>query len=670
MLNKISFFMVLTLFLCSESYALATAQLWATGQTTGYYANDDGTLKRGVQWPSPRFTSKDDGTVTDNLTGLVWLRNANCFDNKIWFDALNYANNLASGQCGLMDRSKKGDWRLPNRKELRSLIDYSQNTPALPEIHPFTNVQSDNYWTSTTNSDVPAGAWVVSMADGDVNPVNKAGDGSIKTYIWPVRFPTPPPTFDKAIIVAGGGPFSGNTIWDSTVATANNAYKALIKQDFTKNTIKYLSAETGNQNVTDPATSDNLKKILETWAADNTNDLVIYFTDHGFPGQFKMGETDFLQAETFNNWLNVLQAKITGSIIFVYDACNSESFIPYLKPPEGKQRIIISSAKSSQNASFMAQGLVSFSYFFWNQVYDGAKIYDAFVFAKNATWVMMTDKDGKRYQEPCIDDNGNGISNEKNDGDLARTKVIGSGTGTGAPPPSIKSVSAYPPLLNDRSSSAMIKVDDVGIVSVNEVLRVWATIFSPDYTGSADIPVTDLPSVELTYVSADKSWEGTYDNFKAIGNYIVSVYLMDKEGNISYPVSTTVTQMIDLVQKPKPAIKVNGIDADSVELTTSDMLNLTISLDSRDFSGKKADWWLYAYTPYGTFYFDLSTGWTRGYKVSYTGELFNFPPALALTLPLNGLQSGYYQFIFEVDANPDGIRNGNIYTSSVVVNVK
>jgi len=53
-----------------------------TGQTTYYEPGDDGDLKKGVVWPNPRFTDNEDGTVTDNLTGLIWLKNANCFGAK------------------------------------------------------------------------------------------------------------------------------------------------------------------------------------------------------------------------------------------------------------------------------------------------------------------------------------------------------------------------------------------------------------------------------------------------------------------------------------------------------------------------------------------------------------------------------------------------------------
>jgi hypothetical protein len=52
-----------------------------TGQTTSYADYDDGYYEKGVSWPNPRFT-KSNGTVTGNLTGLIWLEDANCFGNE------------------------------------------------------------------------------------------------------------------------------------------------------------------------------------------------------------------------------------------------------------------------------------------------------------------------------------------------------------------------------------------------------------------------------------------------------------------------------------------------------------------------------------------------------------------------------------------------------------
>ena len=113
-----------------------------TGQTICYDVDgveidctgtgQDGEYQMGVVCPDPRFTDNGDGTVTDNCTGLIWLKNANCFEPTEWSVALTDCNDLADGICGLTDGSVVGDWRLPNVKELLSLIDYANNFPALP----------------------------------------------------------------------------------------------------------------------------------------------------------------------------------------------------------------------------------------------------------------------------------------------------------------------------------------------------------------------------------------------------------------------------------------------------------------------------------------------------------------------------------------------------------
>ena len=154
-----------------------------TGQTTSYATGDDGDVQPGVAWPDPRFTDNGDGTILDNLTGLIWLQNANCFGGQTWDNALASANTLANGSCSLTDGSVAEDWRLPNRKELRSLIDYQQYSPALPSGHPFTGVQANGYWSSTAYASSTCNAWDVNLNLGGVNCYGKTGN----YYVWPVR---------------------------------------------------------------------------------------------------------------------------------------------------------------------------------------------------------------------------------------------------------------------------------------------------------------------------------------------------------------------------------------------------------------------------------------------------------------------------------------------------
>ena len=164
-----------------------------TGQTISYATGDDGALQKGVISPVPRFSDNNDGTVTDKLTGLIWLKNANPCGTKNWFDAVAYCNSLASGTAGLTDGSVAGAWRLPNVKELHSLIDYGRYNPALPAGHPFTGVQSDYYWSGTSSAASADDALSVAMNYGYTNGTPIKSDPSY--FVWAVRGPvTPSPT--------------------------------------------------------------------------------------------------------------------------------------------------------------------------------------------------------------------------------------------------------------------------------------------------------------------------------------------------------------------------------------------------------------------------------------------------------------------------------------------
>ncbi|MBF0615040.1 MAG: DUF1566 domain-containing protein [Magnetococcales bacterium] len=162
---------------CVTPTPVYPAPVAKTGQTTSYTTGDDGTNRTGVAWPTPRFTDNGNGTVTDNLTGLIWLKHANCFGWRIWTTALNDANNLASGSCGLSDGSVAGNWRLPSIRELNSLIDISRSTPALPSGHPFISVASSySYWSSTTNTGDTSLALGISISSGILSSFNKTGN--------------------------------------------------------------------------------------------------------------------------------------------------------------------------------------------------------------------------------------------------------------------------------------------------------------------------------------------------------------------------------------------------------------------------------------------------------------------------------------------------------------
>ena len=155
-----------------------------TGQDLSYASTggEDGDLQSGVFWPNPRFTDNGDDTVTDILTGLMWLNNVSAIpdgNSGSWFQALDRCEEL------IFPISGYGDWRLPNVRELMSIIDYGQDADLrLPPLNHFDNIQEDLYWTSTTSADEHDDAWVVDLGTGELD-TNYKYDAIY--YIWPVR---------------------------------------------------------------------------------------------------------------------------------------------------------------------------------------------------------------------------------------------------------------------------------------------------------------------------------------------------------------------------------------------------------------------------------------------------------------------------------------------------
>jgi len=131
-----------------------------------------------------RFTDNSDGTVTDNQSGLIWLKNANCFGDQNWSAAMASAQHLSSGDCGLSDGSGAGQWRLPSKDEWEVLIDKSTVNLGLLSGHPFVGVESDEYWSSTTYRDSAGDTHIVTL---NVNYMGPLATVNASNNVWPVR---------------------------------------------------------------------------------------------------------------------------------------------------------------------------------------------------------------------------------------------------------------------------------------------------------------------------------------------------------------------------------------------------------------------------------------------------------------------------------------------------
>lgn len=114
-----------------------------TGQTASYGTGDDAD-NDGI---SKSFTDNGDGTVTDGHTGLVWTKAVQ--GNMAWTDALD--------NCSGLNLAGHSDWRLPNRQEAFTMIDYSRTDYSDPAF----DWTDGYYWTSTTRPDTQTDAYAI-----------------------------------------------------------------------------------------------------------------------------------------------------------------------------------------------------------------------------------------------------------------------------------------------------------------------------------------------------------------------------------------------------------------------------------------------------------------------------------------------------------------------------
>ena len=139
-----------------------------SGQIISYTPGDDGDIRAGG---ALSYTDNGNGTVTDNRTGLTWEKKttANVTVNYTWTGALDYVVALNANSFG-----GHSDWRLPNIKELLSILDYGRSNPSIDPIFGPTSGGSNfaAYWSSTSWAAFypQSNAWGVEFMDIYGNP--------------------------------------------------------------------------------------------------------------------------------------------------------------------------------------------------------------------------------------------------------------------------------------------------------------------------------------------------------------------------------------------------------------------------------------------------------------------------------------------------------------------
>ncbi len=122
---------------------------------------------------------KTNHTVLDYRTGLMWSMDASPGEFPMtWAEAFEFVGNLnRQGYEGY------NDWRLPNRRELFSLVSHDRINPCVPAGHPFENIFHGYYWSATTCARLPDQAWYVHLGGAKVY----RGMKYASYMVWPVR---------------------------------------------------------------------------------------------------------------------------------------------------------------------------------------------------------------------------------------------------------------------------------------------------------------------------------------------------------------------------------------------------------------------------------------------------------------------------------------------------
>ncbi|MCD6430953.1 MAG: DUF1566 domain-containing protein [Deltaproteobacteria bacterium] len=152
-------------------------------------------LVLSVSFTSAALVDNGDGTVSDTETDLMWQQVAAGSMN--WQNALDYCEDLVLPVGGY------DDWRLPDRNELQSLVDYSYYAPAIYDHNInsaskyFPGVLSYIYWSSTTSAGDTSSAWLVDFGYGYVDHY---GSKSNSYYVRAVRSGQSGPLGDSVIL--------------------------------------------------------------------------------------------------------------------------------------------------------------------------------------------------------------------------------------------------------------------------------------------------------------------------------------------------------------------------------------------------------------------------------------------------------------------------------------
>ena len=329
---------------------------------------------------------------------------------------------------------------------------------------------------------------------------------------------------DRAALVLGGS--TNRPDWDNQAAAAAAVYQTLRARRYPADRIRFLSPAPffdadgdGTNDASALPSIDALSDVLTNWAAAAQR-LTLYLVGPGSNYLFELSESNALDSALLDAWLDAYQESNRAANV-ILDFSGAGAFVTNLLPPPGRERISIAGARAYDSALFAENGLVSFSQYFLSQVFGGQTIGESFNRAKKAIRRVS----GSARQRAQLDDNGNGLPDEKNDdGSIARARYLGTAFLTGADAPSIGKV--IPPTLLTSGSELLIWAGD--ITDADGISNVWCIVTPPAESGTQA-----LAQVQLAFNAASNRYETLLAALTNPGSYALTFYARDNLGEVS-----------------------------------------------------------------------------------------------------------------------------------------
>ena len=325
---------------------------------------------------------------------------------------------------------------------------------------------------------------------------------------------------ERAIIVAGGT--AGDANWAGVERMADFAHTVLCQRRLGTNAICYLS-QRAKPGVDGQAGRAGLMNAVTNWArGSNKLSLYLVATSGGTNGSFRLSGAETVSASEVDGLLDAFQAA-GASAAAVLDFDGSGAWVPALA---GANRVCVAGASAGQAAIFKNQGLLSFSSFFFEYVFNGLDVWTAFSNARD----MVRNASGKK-QDALLDSDADGKYVSKKDQVLAKQWYLGSAFMTGADAPTLDAVTPDTVLTDTNSLTLWAS----GVADIGGVSNVFCLVTPPGDGSSADALRADF-----AWNAGSGRYEALCGGFVATGTYACTTFVLDSAGQLSMPRQTLV----------------------------------------------------------------------------------------------------------------------------------